>query len=181
MSEKRTISLRLGELTPSHASGGAIHTRLSCRRIMAVGRPMRGRFSGPACRRFPCGAERVHGVRCAGSSKSSASRPRVSADIRAPRYGEAVRAASRQFHERAFLLHVFPRVFAAVFHQQQDGLAKAFQTFLPCAPLAIGLGHLRAKGHEPFAITLNFCCQRHVHGGNIARCLAAAQAGVCTA
>jgi hypothetical protein len=77
--------------------------RLSGIASMAAVFPRCGRFFAPAGRGFQSGGAPVRGVRCAGSSKSSGSRPRVSTGIRGLRDGEAVRAVSHQFQQGGFL------------------------------------------------------------------------------
>ena len=57
---------------------------------------------------------------------------------------------------RALFHQTLLRIFAAVFHQQQNSLPQTLQTLLLCAPLAIGFRDFRAEGDEPFAFTMHF-------------------------
>ena len=76
----------------------------------AVVIPRYGRFYAPADRGFLNGVEPARAVRCAGSSKSSGSRPRVSTGNRGIQDGELVRAVSHQFQQGCFFFHSFEGV-----------------------------------------------------------------------
>jgi len=146
--------------------------------ITAAVFPRCGRFFAPADREFQNGVEPVRDARFADSSESSGSRPRVSAGIRGLPDGGAARAVSHEFQQGSFLFQPFACVLTAVFHEQQNGLAQACNALRLGVALAVGLGNFGAKGHEPFAVAMNLCCQRHVHSGNMTRNPAATQEGV---